>query len=89
MEAHLSRKLEERPRRADWRGPCLPSDGEVTSRAGVDGMTVRELYGWLIQHKQELLASLLDGSYQPQPVRGVESQARRECGNWAFPRFED
>ena len=62
--------------------------GEVTSRAnlnrayervlankgaaGVDGMTVRELYDWLIQHKQELLASLLDGSYQPQPVRGVE-----------------
>src|SRR5688572_15155002 len=25
--------------------------------AGVDGMTVRELYDWLIQHKQELLAS--------------------------------
>lgn len=40
--------------------------------AGVDGMTVRELYDWLIQHKQELIASLLDGSYQPQPVRGVE-----------------
>jgi RNA-directed DNA polymerase len=40
--------------------------------AGVDGMTVRELYDWLTQHKQELIASLLDGSYQPQPVRGVE-----------------
>jgi RNA-directed DNA polymerase len=40
--------------------------------AGVDGMTVRELYDWLVQHKQELIASLLDGSYQPQAVRGVE-----------------
>lgn len=39
---------------------------------GVDGMTVRELYGWLEQHKEELVASLLDGSYQPQAVRGVE-----------------
>jgi RNA-directed DNA polymerase len=40
--------------------------------AGVDGMTVRELYDWLTQHKQELIASLLDGSYQPRAVRGVE-----------------
>jgi RNA-directed DNA polymerase len=39
---------------------------------GVDGMTVEELGDWLRQHKEQLLASLLDGSYQPQPVRGVE-----------------
>jgi RNA-directed DNA polymerase len=39
---------------------------------GVDGMTVRELGGWIKQHKQELIAALLDGSYQPQAVRGVE-----------------
>ena len=39
---------------------------------GVDGMTVEELDGWLVAHKEELIASLLDGSYQPQPVRGVE-----------------
>ncbi len=39
---------------------------------GVDGMTVDELPSWIAQHKQELLDSLLDGSYQPQPVRGVE-----------------
>lgn len=52
--------------------------------AGVDGMTVGELYDWLIQHKQELIASLLDGSYQPQPVRGVEipkpGGGRRQLG---------
>lgn len=39
---------------------------------GVDGMTVRELRDWIAEHKQELIASLLDGTYQPQPVRGVE-----------------
>ena len=61
---------------------------EVTSRAnlnrayrrvmankgapGVDGRTVQELGDWIAEHKEELIASLLDGTYQPQPVRGVE-----------------
>jgi RNA-directed DNA polymerase len=39
---------------------------------GVDGMMVNDLYGWLAQHKEGLIASLLDGSYRPQAVRGVE-----------------
>lgn len=39
---------------------------------GVDGMTVRELWPWVVAHKDEFLASLLDGTYQPQLVRGVE-----------------
>ncbi|MCK4374681.1 MAG: group II intron reverse transcriptase/maturase [Candidatus Brocadiae bacterium] len=39
---------------------------------GVDGMTVDDLYAWLVEHKEELVASLLGGSYQPQPVRGKE-----------------
>ena len=39
---------------------------------GVDGMTVNDLYDWLVEHKEELVATLLDGSYQPQPVRGKE-----------------
>ncbi len=39
---------------------------------GVDGMTVDDLGGWLVEHREELMASLLEGSYQPQPVRGVE-----------------
>jgi RNA-directed DNA polymerase len=38
---------------------------------GIDGMTVDDLFVWLAQHKQELLSSLLDGSYRPQAVRGV------------------
>ena len=39
---------------------------------GIDGMTVSELSPWLALHKDELIASLRDGSYQPRPVRGVE-----------------
>ena len=39
---------------------------------GVDGMTVHDLRGWLGEHKEELVASLMDGTYQPQPVRGVQ-----------------
>jgi RNA-directed DNA polymerase len=34
--------------------------------AGVDGMTVRELSGWLVEHKEGMLSSLLEGTYQPQ-----------------------
>jgi RNA-directed DNA polymerase len=39
---------------------------------GVDGMTLGELADWIGQNKERLIASLLDGSYQPQLVRGVE-----------------
>ena len=40
-------------------------------KPGVDGMTVHELADWLRQNHAALTASLLDGTYQPQPVRGV------------------
>jgi RNA-directed DNA polymerase len=39
---------------------------------GVDGMTIRDLRDWIALHKEELIAALLDGSYRPQLVRGVE-----------------
>lgn len=39
---------------------------------GVDGMTVHDLYDWLTAHRNELISSLLDGIYQPQPVKGVD-----------------
>jgi RNA-directed DNA polymerase len=38
---------------------------------GVDGMTVRDLRDWLATHKGALVAALRDGTYQPQPVKGV------------------
>lgn len=39
---------------------------------GMDGMTVDELFAWVQEHGAALIATLLDGTYQPQPVRGVE-----------------
>jgi RNA-directed DNA polymerase len=39
---------------------------------GVDGMTIDELPTWLAAHQQEFLATLRDGTYEPQPVRGVQ-----------------
>lgn len=40
--------------------------------AGADGMTIAAAAKWIAEHKEQLIASLLDGSYQPSPVRGVE-----------------
>ncbi len=39
---------------------------------GVDGVTLDDLPAWIAEHKQELIDSLLAGSYQPQAVRGVQ-----------------
>lgn len=39
---------------------------------GVDGMTVSDLRGWIADNRERLIVSLLDGSYRPQPVKGVE-----------------
>jgi RNA-directed DNA polymerase len=40
--------------------------------SGVDGMTVKELGSYLREHKEELIKSLLEGSYKPKKVRAVE-----------------
>ena len=39
--------------------------------AGIDGVTVEDLYAWCHEHIDELLESLLNGTYRPSPVRGV------------------
>jgi RNA-directed DNA polymerase len=39
---------------------------------GIDGMTVGELYDWLKEHREGLVGSILDGSYEPRPVLGKE-----------------
>jgi len=41
-------------------------------KPGVDGMTVHALADWLRNNHAALQSSLLDGTYQPQPVRGVQ-----------------
>ena len=39
---------------------------------GIDGMTVDELPAYLVQHWEAIRAQLLDGTYQPKPVRRQE-----------------
>ena len=39
---------------------------------GVDGTTVADLRVWIADNREGLIVSLLDGSYYPKPVRGVE-----------------
>src|ERR1700694_4168335 len=41
-------------------------------RAGVEGMTVGQLGGYLKEHWLTIREQLLDGTYEPQPVRRVE-----------------
>ena len=40
--------------------------------AGVDGMSVDDLFSWIVTHKESLIESLLAGTYEPSLVRGVE-----------------
>ena len=42
------------------------------SQPGIDGMTVEALGAWLRDHWSEAKSRLLDGTYEPQPVRRVE-----------------
>ena len=39
---------------------------------GVDGMTTEGLWTWLQRNQGKLAKSLLEGTYEPQPVRLVE-----------------
>ncbi len=39
--------------------------------AGADGLSVRDLRPWLVDHKDALVAELVRGDYRPQPVLGV------------------
>lgn len=39
---------------------------------GIDGMTVEDALPWLREHKEELLQSIRDGSFKPNPVRRKE-----------------
>src|ERR1700691_1221041 len=40
--------------------------------AGIDRMVVEQLRAWFVEHGKELTESLLEGSYEAKPVRGVE-----------------
>ena len=44
--------------------------------AGIDGMTVGQLSGYLKEHWLTIREQLLNGTYKPQPVRRVEIEKR-------------
>ncbi len=82
-EARMARADPERP--AAGRGPSMEAvvaPGNMKKALarvrrnkgapGLDGMTVEELGAHLKDHWPETKARLLDGSYEPQPVRRVE-----------------
>ena len=47
--------------------------------AGVDRMPVSELYDYLSNNRESIEQSLLNGTYLPQPILGVElSEANHE-----------
>src|SRR5271170_6171010 len=57
------------------RGNCKQALARVKANkgsAGVDGMTVHELPGYLKQHWPAIREQLLSGTYVPQPVKRVE-----------------
>ena len=39
---------------------------------GIDGMTVNELFSYLVSNRKELIQQIKEGSYEPQPVKRVE-----------------
>jgi len=52
--------------------------------AGVDGMTVKQLPGYLAKHWPVIREQLLQGTYQPQPVKRVEIP-KPDGGVWRYP----
>ena len=75
-------RLDERPDGAGLEPtePSVQAGQGQQGAPGVDGMTVSDLYAWLGQHKDGLIASLLDGSYQPQEE--LDGWCADGSGNW-------
>ena len=53
---------------------------------GIDGMTIEDALPWLREHREELLESIRQGKYKPQPVRRKEIPKPYGCGCIAIMR---
>jgi retron-type reverse transcriptase len=53
--------------------------------AGVDGLSVTELRAWITSNRETLIASLLDGSYQPQPPAFARAGSGQGVGTPGAP----
>jgi RNA-directed DNA polymerase len=69
--ASPNRLMEEGCERENLKAALRQVKGNKGS-AGVDGMTVGEITGYLKQHWPTIREQLLNGTYEPQPVRRVE-----------------
>ena len=63
--------MEEICERENLKGALRQVKGNKGS-AGVDGITVNQLTDYLKQHWPEIREQLLNGTYEPKPVRRVE-----------------
>lgn len=56
---------------------------------GVDKMEVESLKDYLVNNKEQLIQSILDGSYRPNPVRRVEIPKEKGKRNLGIPTVVD
>lgn len=57
---------------------------------GIDGMNIEQLGPWIRANKERLIQSLLDGSYRPEPVKGVQiPKARGGMRQLGIPTVKD
>ena len=71
--ANTSRSMEEICERANLK-EALRQVRSNKGSAGIDGMTVDQLAAYLKQHWPAIREQLLNGTYEPKPVRRVEIQ---------------
>jgi len=56
---------------------------------GIDKMEVESLQDYLVRHKDQLLRSILDGKYRPNPVRRVEIPKEKGTRKLGIPTVVD
>ena len=56
---------------------------------GIDKMEVESLQDYLVNNKEKLIQSILDGSYRPNPVRRVEISKEKGKRNLGIPTVVD
>jgi RNA-directed DNA polymerase len=56
-------------------------------RGGIDKMEVESLKDYLVNNKEKLIQSVMDGSYRPNPVRRVEIPKEKGVRRLGIPKL--